>query len=63
MSSATLLLALALATGCRAPGEHPAGSDWGRFVSGFLETYFQANPLFAVYQGRHDLDGRFPDWS
>ena len=23
----------------------------------------QANPLFAVYQGRHDFDGRFPDWS
>jgi hypothetical protein len=37
--------------------------DWNRFVAGFLETYFQANPLFAVYQGRHEFDGKFPDWS
>jgi hypothetical protein len=63
MSSATVILVLALSLGCREPGEHRPGSDWGRFVSGFLETYFQANPLFAVYQGRHDLDGRFPDWT
>jgi hypothetical protein len=39
------------------------GQDWNRFESGFLETYFQANPLFASYQGRHEFDGRFPDWS
>jgi Bacterial protein of unknown function (DUF885) len=38
-------------------------SDWQRFAAGFIETYFEANPLFAVYQGRHDYDGRFPDWS
>ncbi len=46
-------------------GEPPAatGSDWDRFVDGFLETYFQADPLFAVYQGRHEFDGQFPDWS
>jgi hypothetical protein len=63
MSAAALLLALVFAAGCRAPAENRSVSDWNRFVSGFLETYFQANPLFAVYQGRHDLDGRFPDWS
>jgi hypothetical protein len=40
-----------------------AARDWDKFVSGFVETYFEANPLFAVYQGRHEFDGRFPNWS
>jgi uncharacterized protein DUF885 len=62
-STAALTLAVALACGCHPSGNPGKTSDWSRFVSGFLETYFQANPLFAVYQGRHDLDGRFPDWS
>jgi uncharacterized protein DUF885 len=54
---------LALTSACRTPEAARPGADWHQFVSGFLETYFKANPLFAVYQGRHDLDGRFPDWS
>src|SRR5215210_5593807 len=49
--------------GCRSQESGGSGPDWTKFMSGFVETYFQANPLFAVYQGRHDLDGRFPDWS
>jgi hypothetical protein len=55
------LVALGFLTACqtRAGGS----GDWNRFVAGFLETYFEANPLFAVYQGRHEYDGRFPDWS
>jgi hypothetical protein len=58
-----MLLPLVL-TACGG-GDPPAqrGNDWDGFVAGFLETYFQADPLFAVYQGRHELDGRFPDWS
>lgn len=57
-----IILALGVVTACSGrSGE--SGSDWKGFVSGFLETYFQANPLFAVYQGRHEYDGRFPDWS
>jgi hypothetical protein len=57
---------LLLATLAASPGPRPpatAGPDWDRFVSGYLETYFEANPLFAVYQGRHEFDGRWPDWS
>jgi uncharacterized protein DUF885 len=41
----------------------PRGGNWDGFVSGFIETYFAANPLFATYQGRHEYDGVFPDWS
>ena len=28
----------------------------------FLEAHFAANPGFAVYQGRHEFDGKLPDW-
>jgi uncharacterized protein DUF885 len=57
-----ILTALGLLGACQGRAAKP-GDDWSRFVSGFLETYFEANPLFAVYQGRHEFDGRFPDWS
>ena len=54
---------LVLVLACRSQGAGLAARDWDKFVSGFSETYFEANPLFAVYQGRHEFDGRFPDWS
>ncbi|WP_439469907.1 DUF885 domain-containing protein [Blastomonas fulva] len=38
-------------------------SDWGKFVDTFLTGYFPRNPDFAVYQGRHEFDGKLPDWS
>jgi hypothetical protein len=62
--SLPLASALFLLTVCSpAPRPHAARPDWRSFVSGFVETYFASNPLFAVYQGRHDYDGKFPDWS
>ena len=39
------------------------GSAWGKFLDGFLTGYFPRNPDFAVYQGRHEFDGKLPDWS
>jgi hypothetical protein len=58
-----LCIVLALAAACQTSESARSGPDWSRFVGGFLETYFSANPLFAVYQGRHEFDGRFPNWS
>src|SRR5919106_1746349 len=57
-----ITVAVCLAAAC---GRQPrdASSNWAGFVNGFIDTYFEANPLFAVYQGRHEYDGRFPDWS
>ena len=55
-----ILLSLA-AVGCQPAAHKPA--LWGAFRDGFMEVYFQAEPSFAVYQGRHEFDGRFPDWS
>ena len=38
-------------------------SEWAGFVSQTAEQLFALDPAFAVYQGRHDFDGRLPDWS
>jgi hypothetical protein len=56
------LMVVGLIPACQHRAGQP-GRDWNRFVAGFLETYFQADPLFAVQQGRHEYDGQFPDWS
>jgi hypothetical protein len=56
-------LALILLGGCGGERATKPTPDWDRFAAGFIESYFQGDPLFAVYQGRHEYDGRFPDWS
>lgn len=38
-------------------------SEWPAFVNQTVEEIFALNPTFAVFQGRHDFDGRLPDWS
>jgi len=40
-----------------------AQADWASFVDEFIEAYFVANPSFAAAQGRHEFDGKLPDWS
>lgn len=51
--------------GMRAPPAAAAAANaaWPRFVQDFIEAYFAANPTFAVASGRHEFDGRLPDWS
>ncbi len=41
----------------------PAAAAWDAHVRAYLEAYFAAHPDFAVYQGRHEFDGRLPDCS
>ncbi|HWM90704.1 MAG TPA: DUF885 domain-containing protein [Thermoanaerobaculia bacterium] len=36
---------------------------WDRFVESFLEGYFERNPTFSQWAGKHEHDGRLPDWS
>ncbi len=36
---------------------------WDHFVRSFLAGYFELHPTFAAGAGRHDYDGRLPDWS
>jgi uncharacterized protein (DUF885 family) len=37
--------------------------SWDAYVNEFLESYFVAHPDFAVRAGRHEFDGKLPDWS
>src|SRR4051794_23876606 len=57
-----LFVAMGLLTACQ-DRQHADGGHWDRFMAGFIDTYFEANPTFAVYQGRHEYDGRLPDWT
>jgi hypothetical protein len=57
-----VVLAAALSA-CSPEPLSSARPAWDTFALGFLETYFTNNPTTAVNQGRHEYDGRFPDWS
>jgi hypothetical protein len=42
----------------------PSGPEqWDRYVHDFIESYFAAHPDAAVFAGRHEFDGRLPNWS
>jgi uncharacterized protein (DUF885 family) len=45
------------------PADVEKSSEWGVFLSAFLDDYFALNPTFAIYQGKHEFDGQLPDWS
>ena len=71
----SIVLSLLLMLGCQplAANTNQAGnansnstasnSKWDSYVEQFLTDYFTANPTVAVIQGRHEFDGKFPDWS
>ncbi len=40
-----------------------APEQWDRYVQDFIESYFTAHPDAAVSAGRHEFDGKLPDWS
>jgi hypothetical protein len=64
-------LALTLLAGCSGPSASPAAASqppaahdaWAQFTAAFIESYFKANPFFAVQAGRHEFDGQMADWS
>jgi len=39
------------------------GGRWAALVDRYVEGYLEAHPTFAAGAGRHDFDGRLPDWS
>lgn len=55
-------MALAALAACGGPKEQPA-AKWDAFVQAYEQGVFERNPNFAVYQGKHEFDGRLPDWS
>ena len=40
-----------------------AAARWGAYVGQFLDSHFAAQPDSAVWEGRHEFDGKLPDWS
>jgi uncharacterized protein (DUF885 family) len=67
---AFLAATLAASTFYRSPAhsqsaDKPADSarQWDAFVDQFLTEYFALHPDFAVQLGKHEFDGKFPDWS
>jgi hypothetical protein len=46
-----------------APAPPARSNGWAVFRDDFLESYFKAEPAFAVTTGRHEFDGQLPDWS
>ena len=64
-----VVLTTLLAAGCsKAPPPPPAAAEakpaqWDGFVRRFIEDSFAANPFVAVDAGRHEFDGKAPDWS
>jgi uncharacterized protein (DUF885 family) len=41
----------------------PDTAQWDVYVNDFLNRYFAARPDVAVLAGRHEFDGKLPDWS
>jgi hypothetical protein len=72
--AAALALALA-AGGCKrdaasgtSPGKDakalaPADSPWQQAVDQFIAGWFERNPAQAASAGKHEFDGKLPDWS
>ncbi|MEJ1960199.1 MAG: DUF885 domain-containing protein [Gammaproteobacteria bacterium] len=65
-----VVVVLLLAAACsKGPPPAPANTaaakpaQWQGFVDRFIEDSLAANPFLAVDAGRHEFDGKAPDWS
>lgn len=66
--SVSLLLNL---TGCQNPApqnsqpvaQTQSSETWDSFVENYIKEFFNARPDAAVVAGRHEYDGKLPDWS
>ena len=60
------VIAAAVLPACGRTSENDAvadGSNWASVRDALIEEYLAAHPVFAVVAGRHEYDGRLPDWS
>ena len=46
-----------------AAAEAPTGQGWAAFRDATIDKWFKVDPAFAVYEGKHEFDGKLPDWS
>ena len=59
---ALALVLLFLAPAATAAAGNSPPPSWSRFVASFIDGHFQRHPSAAVQAGRHEFDGRLPDW-
>ena len=60
----TSLIALLLVlTGCSGAAGGGNKGAWDKYVSGYLDAYFAVHPDIGVNAGRHEFDGKLPDFS
>lgn len=65
-AASAAVLALSGCASTTRSDETPAearASTWPAFSQSFIDGYFRNSPAFAVSQGKHEYDGRLPDWS
>ena len=60
-AAVALLATIVLLTSACA--QHMKPEAWDKLVNDFLDSTFVARPDIAVNAGRHEFDGRLPDWS
>ncbi|MDQ2938790.1 MAG: DUF885 domain-containing protein [Acidobacteriota bacterium] len=70
IASASVIAVLLFSFGCQQTQQNNQSAtkaddskSWDSYVNGFLEAYFVAHPDFAVRAGRHEFDGKLPDWT
>ena len=65
VSLVALLTCVWLAACSRQPAGAPTSAveSWASVRDALVEDYLKAHPVFAVVAGRHEYDGRLPDWS
>ena len=58
-------VSIILLGGCKSLTTSDQNHDpgWDSFQREFIEGLFEVDPASAVQAGRHDFDGRLPDWS
>jgi hypothetical protein len=59
--SAVLILVSLM--GCGKASRPERSADWDKYVAGYLDAYFAVHPDIAVSNGRHEFDGKLPDFS
>jgi uncharacterized protein (DUF885 family) len=63
LAAAAVAFFSCIATSADAQSTSSSGAEWDAYVEQFLNDYFAANPDAAVAAGRHEFDGKLPDWS
>jgi Bacterial protein of unknown function (DUF885) len=68
MSLVRMLIVLAcsvslLSCNKQSPKAEATSRDWNKYVEQFIDDWFRSHPNEAVNAGRHEYDGKLPDWS